>query len=47
MALLPPEEQKNYATAPENFKLLMVPDFKWIGENRDMLRERWQNWLAE
>jgi putative spermidine/putrescine transport system substrate-binding protein/mannopine transport system substrate-binding protein len=47
VALLPEAEQKNYATSPDNYKLLLVPDFKWIGENRNMLRERWQNWLAE
>lgn len=47
VALLPEDEQKNYATSPDNYKLLLVPDFKWIGENRNMLRERWQNWLAE
>jgi putative spermidine/putrescine transport system substrate-binding protein/mannopine transport system substrate-binding protein len=45
--VMPEAEQKNYATSPDNYKLLLVPDFKWIGENRNMLRERWQNWLAE
>jgi len=47
LAQLPEEEQKLYATYAPNYELLVDPDFKWIGENRDMLRERWTNWLAQ
>lgn len=47
LALLPEEEQKLYATYPANYELLVDPDFKWIGENRDALRERWTAWLSQ
>lgn len=44
---LPEEEQKLYATYPDNYELLVDPDFAWIGENRDELRDRWTNWLLQ
>ncbi|WAP67617.1 extracellular solute-binding protein [Jiella pelagia] len=44
---LPEDEQKLYATYPANYEVLVDPDFKWIGDNRDMLRERWTAWLAQ
>lgn len=45
--LMEPKERLLYATAPENYAKLVVPDFQWIGENRDMLRERWIAWLTK
>lgn len=47
LAKLPEDEQKLFATYPANYEQLLVPDFKWIGENRDALRERWTTWLAQ
>lgn len=44
---MPPEERLLYATAPENYSKLVQPDFKWIGENRAMLRDRWTAWLTQ
>lgn len=45
--MLKPEERKLYATYPENFKQLVKPDYKWIGDNRAMLRDRWTSWLTK
>lgn len=47
LAKLPEAEQKLFATYPANYEQLLVPDFKWIGENRDMLRDRWTAWLSQ
>lgn len=47
LQMMPPEEQVLYATAEQNYPLLVKPDFAWIGENRDMLRERWTEWLTK
>ncbi|MEO3997010.1 extracellular solute-binding protein [Mesorhizobium sp. CAU 1732] len=47
LAQLPEEEQRLFATYPENYAGLVDPDFEWIGANRDMLRERWTSWLAQ
>jgi spermidine/putrescine-binding protein len=47
LARLPEEEQRLFATYPANYEKLLVPDFEWIGANRDMLRERWTAWLAQ
>lgn len=47
LSQLPEEEQKLFATYPANYQQLLVPDFDWIGKNRDMLRERWTAWLAK
>jgi mannopine transport system substrate-binding protein len=46
-AKLPEEEQALYAAYPANYEKLVVPDFAWIGENRDMLRERWMGWITQ
>jgi mannopine transport system substrate-binding protein len=47
LAGLPEDEQKLYATYPANYAGLVDPDFKWIGDNRSMLRERWTAWLTK
>jgi len=47
LAGLPEEEQKLFATYPANYAGLVDPDFKWIGDNRDRLRERWTAWLTK
>lgn len=47
LAKLPEDEQKLFATYPSNYDVLVAPDFKWIGENRTTLRERWTAWLAQ
>ena len=47
LAMMPEEERSLYATAPENYTQLVHPDFVWIGENRDDLRDRWLNWITE
>lgn len=47
LAQLPEDEQKLFATYPENYAVLVDPDFAWIGENRDALRERWTAWLTQ
>ncbi|MGH1424278.1 MAG: extracellular solute-binding protein [Pseudooceanicola sp.] len=47
VGMLPEEEQKLYATFPENYDKLVTPDFAWIGQNRDMLRERWTAWITQ
>ena len=44
--LLKPEERNLYATSPENYEKLVKPDFAWIGEHRNELRERWMAWLT-
>jgi mannopine transport system substrate-binding protein len=46
LEMMPEEEQRLYATHPDNFAKLVKPDFEWIGENRDMLRERWLEWIT-
>lgn len=43
--LLPKEEQANYATSESNFGGLVKPDYRWIGDNRTMLKDRWLAWL--
>ncbi|GAB5467481.1 MAG: extracellular solute-binding protein [Rhodospirillales bacterium] len=45
--LLPEDERALYATYPANYEKLVTPDFAWIGENRDMLRDRWIAWITE
>lgn len=47
LALMPEDEQRLYATHPDNWSKLVKPDFAWIGENRDMLRERWLAWITQ
>jgi len=47
LSQLPEDQQKLYATYPANYELLVDPDFEWIGEHRDELRERWTNWLLQ
>lgn len=47
LAQLPEADQPLYATYPENYAKLVIPDFAWIGANRPMLRERWTAWLAQ
>lgn len=47
LAQLPEDEQKLYATYQANYDVLVDPDFEWIGENRDALRERWTAWLSQ
>ena len=47
LAKLPEDEQKLYATHPDNYDLLVDPDFAWIGNNRDELRKRWNDWLLQ
>ncbi|MBR0841001.1 hypothetical protein JQ607_12465 [Bradyrhizobium liaoningense] len=44
--LMKPEERNLYATSPENYEKLVKPDFAWIGEHRNELRERWMAWLT-
>lgn len=44
--LLKLEERNLYATSPENYEKLVKPDFAWIGEHRNELRERWMAWLT-
>lgn len=44
--LMKPEERNLYATSPDNYAKLIKPDFAWIGEHRDELRERWTAWLT-
>lgn len=43
---MPPEEQIMYASHPDNYNKIIKADYKWIGENRTMLRERWNTWHA-
>jgi mannopine transport system substrate-binding protein len=47
LSLLPEDEQRLFATHPDNYAGLVAPDFEWIGANRDMLRDRWTTWLAQ
>lgn len=47
LAQLPEAEQELYATYPPNYEKLVIPDFQWIGDNRDMLREKWTAWLTQ
>ena len=47
LAQLPEDEQMLFATYPANYELLVDPDFAWIGENRDTLRDRWTAWLTQ
>ena len=44
--LMKPEERNLYATSAENYEKLVKPDFAWIGEHRNELRERWMAWLT-
>lgn len=47
LEMMPEEERNLYATAPANYDKLVKPDFQWIGENREELRERWLNWITQ
>jgi len=44
--LLPENEKRRRANHPDNWSRQVMPDFEWIGANRDMLRERWVSWLT-
>ncbi|MBO9642430.1 MAG: ABC transporter substrate-binding protein [Pseudacidovorax sp.] len=44
--LFPPERRAMLATSAENFDKLIVADYEWIGNNRQMLRDRWIAWLG-
>ena len=41
------EWRASIATLAENFPNLVIADYAWIGENREMLRDRWVSWLAQ
>jgi len=45
-SLFPPERRAMLATSAENFDKLIVADYEWIGNNRQMLRDRWIAWLG-
>jgi len=47
MDMLTPEEQAAAITAPDNLATLVVPDYEWIAENREMIMERWRTWIAQ
>lgn len=47
MELIKKEEKKNYEKENENLKMMMVKELKWIGEKREMIRERWKKWMEE
>lgn len=40
-------ERAGIATSAENFPKLVIADYQWIGDNRDMLRKRWNDWLTQ
>jgi spermidine/putrescine-binding protein len=44
--LFTPERRAMLATSAENFDKLIVADYEWIGNNRQMLRDRWLAWLS-
>ncbi|BBK42564.1 ABC transporter substrate-binding protein [Allostella vacuolata] len=44
--LLPEAERRRRANHPDNWARQVVPDFEWIGANREKLRERWVAWLT-
>ncbi|MDB5998347.1 MAG: transporter substrate-binding protein [Rhizobacter sp.] len=45
-SLFPPDKRALLATSPENFDKQIVADYEWIGNNRQMLRDRWLAWLG-
>ena len=34
-------------TAPENWNAMVQSDYEWIAQNRQMITERWKNWIAQ
>lgn len=46
LAQMPAEEQKLYAAYPANYEKIVQPDFAWIGQNREMLKDRWNAWIT-
>lgn len=44
---MPLEEQMLYPSYPANYERIIKPDYKWIGENRKMLRDRWNTWISQ
>ncbi|MBN9451497.1 MAG: polyamine ABC transporter substrate-binding protein [Bosea sp.] len=47
LELVPEAERSRRIAYPENLKSQIVPDYKWVAENRDKLRERWNEWLLK
>jgi spermidine/putrescine-binding protein len=45
-SLFPPAKRAMLATSTDNFDKLIVADYEWIGNNRQMLRDRWVAWLG-
>ncbi|XWN33442.1 MAG: extracellular solute-binding protein [Devosia sp.] len=46
-ATMTDKERAGIATSAENYPKLVVADYQWIGDNRDMLRQRWNDWLTQ
>jgi mannopine transport system substrate-binding protein len=45
--LLTDEERASALTAPENWNAMVQSDYEWIAQNRQMITERWKNWIAQ
>ncbi len=45
--LVPEAERSRRIAYPDNLKSQIIPDYKWIAENRNQLRERWNEWLLK
>ena len=43
--LIPAERRKDLPTFPDNLKKMWALDGKWLGDNYDVINDRWQKFL--
>jgi len=43
--LIPPERRKDLPTYPDNLKRMWTLDGKWLGDNYDIINDRWQKFM--
>jgi len=43
--LIPPDRRKDLPTYPDNLKRMWALDGKWLGDNYDMINDRWQKFM--
>jgi putative spermidine/putrescine transport system substrate-binding protein len=44
---LPADIAKDFPTYPPNKEKLFIQDHKWLGDNQEMLTEKWQAWVVK
>ena len=47
LALYSPDEQKEQPVYPDNLRQIVPVDYEWLGQNNDLILERWSTWLAQ